>query len=106
MTTHTIESGVAFAHETSADVSVEATFIDSGEQLQHIFVGLEPILIIQPEYDADDDSAKFIITAVDLPPQGLVSVLEVLLDSAKQMVKQDLERLAEIEAVSASETPS
>lgn len=91
----TIESGVAFAQDTDAEVFVEATFIESGNQLQHLFIGLEPVLLIVPEFDADVNELKFLLTAVDLNPVGLVEVLEVILDAAKTMVERDLETLAD-----------
>lgn len=98
-----VESGVAFAQETDADVSVEATFIESGNQLQHLFIGLEPVLLIVPEYDADVNEVKFLITAVDLDPQGLVDVLDVILDAAKEMVIQQAEMAADAETVGTPE---
>lgn len=84
-----VESGAAFPDDTDAEVFVEATFLESGNQLQQVFVGLEPVLLVQPEYDADAHEVKFLVTAVDLNPAGLVEVLELLLDSAKTMVEQE-----------------
>lgn len=86
-----IESGAAFAADTDAEISVEASFLESGNQLQQVFVGLEPVLLIQPEYDADVNQVKFVLTAVDLDPTGLIEVLEVILDAAREMAIQQAE---------------
>lgn len=91
------ESGVSFA-DTSAKPYVEATFVQSGQQMQMALIGSEPVLLIQPEYDIDTHSVTLLTTAVDLPPPALVEVLEVLLDGARQMVETDLEKLEEIES--------
>lgn len=90
-----VESGVAFPDESTAEVSVVATFIESGNQLQQIFLGLEPVLLIQPEYDADENEVKFIVTAVDLDPRGLVDVLDVIRDAAEEMVRQQDEAVGD-----------
>jgi hypothetical protein len=104
MTQHTIESGVAFATEVDAEVFVQATFIESGQQMHMAIIGTEPVLLIQPEYDADANEVNFLVTAVDLDPEGLVEVLDVLLDAAKLMVSQQAEAqaaddLAELESI-------
>lgn len=88
MTDITVESGVAFAGETDAEVFVEATFLQSGNQLQNVFIGLEPVILVVPEYDAEANEVKFVLTVVDLDAQGLVSILDVLLDAAKEMAEQ------------------
>ncbi len=91
-----VDSGVAFPDQApDADVSVQARFLESGQQLQQVFIGLEPALVVQPEYDAEENEIIFVTTAVDLDPQGLVDVLEVLLDAAKTMAQQQAEAIAE-----------
>lgn len=94
-----IQSGVAFPGETGASVSVDATFLEAGDQLQQLFVGLEAVLVIQPEYYADTNEVKFVVTAVDLDTAGLVTVLEVILDAAKEMAQQRAEAIAEQDAI-------
>ena len=88
MTTQTVQSGSTFdALEDDVDVFVEATFIESGSQLQMALIGSEPVLLIQPEYDEDERALKFVLTAVDLDPEGLVEVLELILDTARTMAE-------------------
>lgn len=91
----TVESGVAFPDQApDAEVSVSATFIESGTQLQQLFVGLEPVLIIQPEYDADQNEITFVMTAVDIDAAGLVDLFDVLKHAAEEMVSQQDEMRA------------
>lgn len=85
------ESGVAFPQHPDTEVSVAGTFIRSGEQLQNLFIGLEPVVVIQPEYDADEDHVTFNIVAVDLDPAGLIEILDILKDGAEAMVAQQRE---------------
>lgn len=88
---HSIDSGVAFPDATTADISVQGTFLESGNQLQQLFIGLEPVILIQPEFDAEENEVKFLVTAVDLDPAGLIEVLDVLRDAAEEMVRQQEE---------------
>lgn len=83
-----VESGPAFPEQPDTEIGISATFIESGSQLQNIFIGLEPVLLIQPEYDADENKVEFVITSVDLGPEGLVSVLEYLLEGAREIASQ------------------
>ena len=93
----TVESGVRFPNAAPGGVEtqVSATFLESGNQLQQVFIGLQPVLVIQPEYDADTNSVDLVTIAVDLDPAGLVETLEVLLDAAKTMAEQQAEAIAE-----------
>ena len=102
-----VESGVRFPNAApgGVDVQVSATFLESGNQLQQVFIGLQPVLVIQPEYDADTNSVDLVTIAVDLDPAGLVETLEVLLDAAKTMAAEQAEAIAEhIAACDHSET--
>ncbi len=94
-TTLRVESGVTFEAAPDTKVSVQATFIEAGTQLQQVFLGLEPVLLVQPEYDADTDEATFVVTTVDLAPGGLVQVLEILLDSARTILQEETEAFYE-----------
>lgn len=96
----TIESGVRFpsAAPGGVETQVSATFLESGNQLQQVFIGLQPVLVIQPEYDADTNTVDLVTIAVDLDPAGLVETLEVLLDAAKTMATQQAEAIAEHQA--------
>lgn len=89
-----VESGAAFAQETDAEVTVQAHFMESGNQLQQVFIGLQPVLLMQPEYDADANEVTFVVTAVDLDPTSLVAVLRVMLDAAEEMARQQAESQA------------
>jgi len=92
-----VESGVRFPNAAPGGVEtqVSATFLESGQQLQQVFIGLQPVLVIQPEYDADTNVVDLVTIAVDLDPAGLVETLEVLLDAAKTMAEQQAEAVAE-----------
>ena len=81
------ESGVRFPDLPNTLVSVAGNFITSGNQMQMIIVGTEPILVVQPEYDADENEVTLITTTVDLNPAGLVHVLEALLDGTREIVR-------------------
>lgn len=95
-----VESGVRFPNAAPGGVEtqVSATFLESGNQLQQVFIGLQPVLVIQPEYDADTNVVDLVTIAVDLDPAGLVETLEVLLDAAKTMAAQQAEAIAEARA--------
>lgn len=95
-----VESGVRFpsAAPGGVETAVSATFLESGNQLQQVFIGLQPVLVIQPEYDAEENKVDLVTIAVDLDPAGLVETLEVLLDAAKTMAQQQAEAIAEVEA--------
>jgi hypothetical protein len=95
MTEHTHESGVRFPENPDTQVEVAATFIESGNQMQMAIIGTEPVLLIQPEYNADEDKVTFLLTAVDLDPAGLVQVAEVLLDAANTMAAQQAAAIQE-----------
>jgi hypothetical protein len=91
-------SGVRFPDMPDVLVSVAGNFITSGNQMQMAIIGTEPILVVQPEYDAEENEVTLITTAVDLPPAGLVQVLEALLDGTREIVRiQSGERDAEEE---------
>jgi hypothetical protein len=92
-----VESGVRFPSAAPGGVEtvVSATFLESGNQLQQVFIGLQPVLVIQPEYDAEKNVVDLVTIAVDLDPAGLVETLEVLLDAAKTMAAQQAEAIAE-----------
>lgn len=98
--TQTVESGVRFpsAAPGGVETQVSATFLESGNQLQQVFIGLQPVLVIQPEYDAETNVVDLVTIAVDLDPAGLVETLEVLLDAAKTMAQQQAEAIAEARA--------
>lgn len=91
-----VQSGVSFTGPEGEDIpiSVAATFLQvSDGQLGHVFIGNEPILVIQPEYDADTREVTLNLTGVEINPPGLVEILEALLDAAKTMVERDIEHL-------------
>jgi len=80
-------SGVRFPDMPSTLVNVAGNFMQSGNQMHMAIIGTEPILLVQPEYDADLNEVTLITTAVDLPPAGLVHVLEALLDGTREIVR-------------------
>lgn len=86
-----VESGVRFTGLEDYTVEVNGTFIESGNQMQMAIIGTEPVLLVQPNFDADRNHVTLLVTAVDLPPQGLVEVLAVLTDGAKMVVDQQAE---------------
>lgn len=90
------ESGVRFPDLPDTPVEVAGNFITSGTQMQMVLVGTEPVLVVQPEYDAEAKRVTLITTAVDLPPGGLVHVLESLLDGARTIVEVQEQQAAEI----------
>lgn len=94
----TAESGVRFPDLPDTLVSVAGNFITSGSQMQMVLVGSEPVLVVQPEFDADENEVTLITTAVDLPPAGLVQVLEALLDGTREIVRIQAEQAAEDDA--------
>lgn len=94
--TLTAESGVRFPDMPETPVEVAGNFITSGTQMQMVLVGTEPVLVVQPEYDAEEDRVTLITTAVDLPPGGLVHVLESLLDGARTIVEIQEQQAREI----------
>ena len=47
------ESGVRFPDLPDTPVEVAGNFITSGTQMQMVLVGTEPVLVVQPEYDAE-----------------------------------------------------
>lgn len=81
------ESGVRFPEMADVEVDVAANFILSGNQMQMLLVGTEPVLVVQPEFDAEANRVTLVTTTVDLPPAGLVKVLEALLDGAQEIVR-------------------
>ena len=110
----TVESGVRFPNAAPGGVEtqVSATFLESGNQLQQVFIGLQPVLVVQPEYDAETNTVDLVTIACDLDPAGLVETLEVLLDAAKTMAAQQAEaieavqvRALELQAVGPDEYP-
>lgn len=90
------ESGVRFPDMPGTPVEVAGNFIQSGHQMQMALIGVEPVLLVQPEYDAEEGRVTLITTAVDLPPGGLVHVLESLLDGARTIVKVQEQQAAEM----------
>lgn len=100
----TAESGVRFPELPDTPVEIAGNFITSGTQMQMVLVGTEPILVVQPEYDADEDRVTLITTAVDLPPAGLIHVLESLLDGARTIVMVQERQAAEFEEAVAQRT--
>lgn len=100
MNNHTIESGVRFKGPEGEDIetTVAATFLQVADgQLGHVFVGNEPILVIQPEFDADDMTVTLNLTGVEINPPALVEILETLLDAARTMVEVDEQHLATLD---------
>lgn len=81
------ESGVRFPDMPDTLVTIAGNFIASGNQMQMVLVGTEPVLVIQPEYDAEANEVTLITTTVDLPPTGLIHVLEALLDGTREIVR-------------------
>ena len=69
------------------DFSVEANFMESGNFLRQVFIGLEPVVLIQPEINPEQTEAKLIVTAVDTSPEAFLELLEILLDAAREMVE-------------------
>lgn len=103
-----VESGVSFTQHAGTKVQVEATFLESGNQMQMAIIGTEPVLLVQPNFDADDNEVTFILTSVDLGPEGLVEVLEILLDAARTMAEEggrvgEQQLVEGVQAVSPSE---
>lgn len=90
------ESGVRFPDMPDTPVEVAGNFIQSGYQMQMALIGVEPVLLVQPEYDAEEGRVTLITTAVDLPPGGLVHVLESLLDGARTIVEVQEEQAREM----------
>lgn len=93
---HTIESGIRFKGPEGEDIEtvVNATFLQVADgQLQQVFVGVEPVLVIQPEFHAEEMTVHLNLTGVEINPPGLVEILEALLDAAKTMVEVDEEHL-------------
>lgn len=88
-----VESGVKFPGLEDHSVAVSATFIESGNQMQMILVGTEPVLVVQPEYDAEEAHIDLVLTGVDITPIGLLPTLEVLLDAARTMAAQEQEQI-------------
>lgn len=101
----TAQSGVAFPEHPDTRVAVEATFLESGNQLQQVFIGLQPVLVVQPEYDAEEDQVTFLVTAVDLPPAGLLQVLESLKDGVEEIIRIQEEQGKEIAETLAGQHP-
>ena len=92
-----VESGVAFPKQApGAQVSVEATFIEPGNQMQMVLVGSEPVLVLQPEYDADANTIRFVLTAVALDPAGLKQVVDIVQDAVEEMASVQRQQQAEI----------
>jgi hypothetical protein len=92
----TAESGVRFPDMPSTKVSMAAQFIESGNQMSMAIIGTEPVLLIQPEFDADTNEVTLITTAVDLPPEGLALVLEALLDGTREIINIQAQQRAEM----------
>lgn len=65
------------------NISVNITLIDSGHQLQHVFIGLEPALLVQSEYHPDDDRLVFLVTGVDLSPADLGDLANLLKEASE-----------------------
>lgn len=96
MSNHIIESGPRFKGPEGEDIetTVAATFIQVADgQLGHLFIGNEPVIVVQPEYDAEAPLITLNITGVEINPPGLVEILEILLDAARTMVEVDVEHL-------------
>lgn len=94
-----VESGVRFPDLPDTPVEVAGNFIQSGHQMQMALIGSEPVLLVQPEYDAEEGQVTLITTAVDLPPAGLLHVLDVLTDGVKTIVEvQAQQEAAQAEA--------
>lgn len=66
--------------------TVEANLMQSGNFLSQVFIGLEPVVLVQPEVNPERTEAKLILTAVDTSPEALVELFEVLLDAAREIV--------------------
>ena len=96
------ESGVRFPDLPDTRVEVAGNFIESGHQMQMALIGSEPVLLVQPEFDAETNAVTLITTAVDLPPAGLIHVLEALLDGARTIVRVQEQQAAEQDAADAS----
>ena len=60
------------------NISVNVTLMDSGHQLQHVFIGLEPALLVQSEYHEDENRLVFLVTGVDLSPGDLGDLADLL----------------------------
>lgn len=89
-----VESGVRFPDLPDTPVEVAGNFIQSGHQMQMALIGSEPVLLVQPEYDAEEGQVTLITTAVDLPPAGLLHVLDVLTDGVKTIVEAQAQQEA------------
>jgi len=89
-------SGPRFADHPNIMTEVAGTFIESGNQMQMVLIGHEPVIVVQPEYDADENKITLVLTTVDLPPQGLVEVLEALLDATREIAAQQQELEVEL----------
>lgn len=82
------EKTIAVADEVEPDVRIQITLIESGTQLQTLFLGLTPMLVIEPHLDEDENTLTFSARAVDLDAQGLYEVLEVMLEGVKQAIEE------------------
>lgn len=79
-------SGVQFPELGETALAVETTFVQSGSQMQMLLVGTEPVLVVQPEYRADEKKVTFVTTAVDLNAEAMLPVLEALVEATREMI--------------------
>lgn len=82
-----LDSGVHFPELEDTKVEVETTFVESGSQVQMLLLGTEPVLVVQPEFNADERKVTFVVTAVDLNAEGMVPVLAALSDATEEIVE-------------------
>jgi len=91
------ESGVAFPNQApTAQVAVEATFIEPGNQMQMALIGSEPVLLLQPQYDAETNSITLVLTAVALDPIALEQVVGIVADASQEMASVQRKQQAEM----------
>lgn len=83
-----IDSGPYFPDLAGVGMEVATTFMRSGSQMQMLLVGTEPVLVVQPEYSAENDKVTFVITAVDLNAEGMLPVLRALTEATEEMISQ------------------
>jgi hypothetical protein len=62
-------------------ITVDITLLESGEQIQQAFIGLEPALFVRAEWDPNEERLIFRTTGVDLAPVDIVDLCNLLIDS-------------------------
>lgn len=64
------------------NITVDITLLESGHQLQNVFIGFEPALLVRGEWDPNEHRLIFRTTVVDLSPGDIVDLCHLLVDAA------------------------